>query len=149
QLLPEAAAVQQLHHEERPPFAVEVVIEDRNDIRMPQLRARAALAQEALACAPVARKFRADDLQRDVVAEQAAPRAKDGAHAAFGKQFDDLVPSVQDRSGGEHPPDDNRCPWRAYSRSTSGHRPSARRCTAAHCSRSGTVPTWAIAGMWR
>jgi hypothetical protein len=101
-LLPQAAAVQELHDEERPAFGVEIEVEDRDDVRVAELRAGAALAQEALARARVAGRLRADDLHGDLVAEQPPPRPEHGAHAAFRERCDHLVPAVEDGPGCEH-----------------------------------------------
>ena len=80
---------------------VDVVVEDRDDVRMAQLGAGAALAQEALGRlgAEVGGMQR---LERHFVAEADAPRAEHLAHAAGGERPDDLVAAVDDRAGAEH-----------------------------------------------
>ncbi len=49
QLLVQARPVQVLHHEVGLPLGIDVEVENRDDVRVAQLRAGAALAQEALA----------------------------------------------------------------------------------------------------
>src|SRR5262249_17925393 len=62
-LLLETAAVEQLHHEERMVLAIHVEIEDRNDVRVAEAGAGAALAHEAFARTG-ARVLAANDLDR-------------------------------------------------------------------------------------
>ena len=101
QVLLQARPAEQLHHEERPLRIVGVVVEDRDDVRMAELRAGAALANEPLE-RPRAPVLRQDHLDRDVVAEQDPPRAIDRAHAAFRERREDLVATVEDLANREH-----------------------------------------------
>ncbi len=101
--LPQAASVEQLHDQERPSLGVEVVVEDRDDIRMVELCARAALREEALAGHLIAADLGAHDLDRHLVAEQPAPCAEHRAHAPFRQRRDDLVPTIKDGPDSQHP----------------------------------------------
>ena len=69
QFILQARPAEQLHHQERALRVVGVVVEDRDDVRMAQLRAGAALADE-----PFERRgtlhIREDDLDRHVVAKR-------------------------------------------------------------------------------
>ena len=100
--LAQAPAVQQLHHEERTPFGIEVVVENRDDVRMTKLRAGAALAEEALTRAGIGPEVGPHDLHGDLVAEQRPARAIDRPHPALGDGGDNLVAAVQDRPDGDH-----------------------------------------------
>ena len=85
------------------PSAIEVVVEDRDDVRMTELRAGAALAKEPLTRAGIGPEVGPHDLHRDLVAEQRPARTKDRPHAAFGEGGDDLVAAVQHGPDSDHP----------------------------------------------
>ena len=81
-------------------LGIDVVVEDADDVRMTELGGGAALAQEALTERRVVR--RAQDLDRDVVAEQDAAGTIDGAHAPAGEQLENLVAAVEHLAWREH-----------------------------------------------
>jgi hypothetical protein len=97
----DAAAVQQLHHQERTIGLVGVEVEDRDDVGVAQAGTRPALAHEPLDRTRTG-VVGADDLDGDLVAKQQAPRPVDGAHAAFGERGEDLVPAVKDLPDRQH-----------------------------------------------
>ena len=100
-LVLQARAVEQLHHQERVLGLIDVEIEDRDDVRVAEPGAGPALAHESLA-GRVAGLVGADDLDGHLVAEQRAAGAVDRAHPAFGERREYLVPAVEDLSGGVH-----------------------------------------------
>ena len=101
QFLLQAGPAEQLHHQERALRVVGVVVEDRDDVRMAQLRTGAALADEALERRGTLH-IREDHLDRDVVAEKDPPRAIHRAHAALGERREDLVAAVEDLPDRKH-----------------------------------------------
>jgi hypothetical protein len=99
--VPDGKPVQELHHQKGMVFVVDVEVEDRHDVRMPEPGAGAALAEKALAHAAV-RMIAADHLDRDLVAEERAFGTIHGPHAPFGKETENLVAIIEDLSGTEH-----------------------------------------------
>lgn len=81
---------------------VGVEVENRDDVRMPELGRGAALAQEAFARLTVG-VWREQHLERHVVAEGDAARLVDLPHAAGAERTEDLVAAVDDVAGGQHP----------------------------------------------
>ena len=83
QFILQARPAEQFHHQERALRVVGVVVEDRDDVRMAQLRTGAALADE-----PFERRgtlhIREDHLDRHVVAEKDPARTIHRAHAPLG-----------------------------------------------------------------
>ncbi len=96
----ERSAAEQFHHEEGVAVGVEIEVEDRHDIGMPELCARAALTHEPLA--RVLRVAGMDDLDRDLVSKQHAARPKHSAHTTGRNGRHDLVPAVEHLTHGEH-----------------------------------------------
>ncbi len=97
----QARPVQELHHEKRVAGWIDIQVEDRHDVGVPQLRRGTALAHEALADRRH-RGVRANDLDGDFVEEEGAPRAIDRAHTARGDDRDNLVAPVQDGARRKH-----------------------------------------------
>ena len=94
-------AVEELHHQKRMVLIVDVEVENRDDVGMAEAGAGAALAEEPVARARSA-VLAADDLDRDLVAEQRPARPIHGTHPTFGQQRQNLVAIVQDLPGREH-----------------------------------------------
>ena len=82
-------------------LVVHVEVENRDDVGMAQAGAGAALAEEPVARARPA-VLAANDLDRDLVAEQRPARPVDRTHPTFGQQRQNLVAIVEDLAGGEH-----------------------------------------------
>ncbi len=102
QLFVQARAVQVLHHQVGLALRIDVEVEDRDDVRMAQLGAGAALAQEALAPHGRIGSGPPNDLDGDVVAKQRAVREIDLAHPAGGELAPNLVLPVEEGSFGKH-----------------------------------------------
>ena len=100
-LLLHGGPVEQLHDQERVVLVVHVEVENRDDVRMAQARAGAALAKETVARTRRA-VLAANDLDGDFVAEERPARPVDRTHPPFGEQRQNLVAIVEDLPGGEH-----------------------------------------------
>ena len=97
-LLAQAASVEELHDQEGPAFGIEVVVENRDDVGMTQLRAGAALAEETLTRIRIRTEVWPHDLDRDLVAEQGATGSIHRPHTPFRDGRDNLVTAVEDGS---------------------------------------------------
>ena len=101
-LLRQVRAIQVFHHQVRLVVRSDVEVEDRDDVRMAELRARAGLAKEARAPLARVRSRGPYELHGHVVAEHPASREVDLAHPAAAEATADLVLAVEDRAVREH-----------------------------------------------
>lgn len=102
ELLTQAGTVQQLHDEKWLTLLVQIEIQNRNDVGVPELGADAAFAQKAFPDSWIAGHVGPDNLDRHVVAQQTPARPVDGSHAALAERTENLVAAVEDCAWGQH-----------------------------------------------